>query len=83
MSHRALPAVAEPDRFCLHRPRPLEFCYRPTSHVLVRPSDGFAVPVCDEHVEAAQLALNGNFEVVPLPMWLAAWRGAETAGVSG
>jgi hypothetical protein len=75
-----LPAVEERDPYCLHRLADKSFCYRPTTHVLTRPSDGFATPVCDLHVEAEQLALKGRFEVVPIEMWLAAARGPALAG---
>ena len=70
-----IPAVGELDRYCLHRSNQTTFCYRPTSHVLLRATDGFAAPVCDAHVEAAQLALSGRLEVIPLELWLAECRG--------
>jgi hypothetical protein len=74
-----LPAIEQRDRFCLHRIGGQTFCYRPTTHVLIRPSDGFATPVCDAHVEAEQLALAGRFEVVPIDLWLAAAREPASA----
>lgn len=71
MERRNIPAVERQDRFCLHRSHGMEFCYQPTSHVLLRPSDGFAAPVCDNHIQAAQLGLRGRIEVLPLAIWLA------------
>jgi hypothetical protein len=72
-----IPAVGESDRYCLHRLDEKAFCYAPPSHVLVRPYDGFATPVCDAHVQAAQLAIRGHLEVVPIEMWLAGARGSR------